>query len=51
MKDDSLGLTGAVGVSSVSSPNKSSYHNATNSCTGLVRSQGGVFGIMHAHKK
>ena len=49
MKDDTL--TGAVILTSVSSPKKSSYHNATNSCTGLVRSQGGVFGIMHPHKK
>ena len=24
---------------------------ATNSCTGLIRTQAGVFGIMHPHKK
>jgi len=24
---------------------------ATNSCTGLIRTQAGVFGIMHSHKK
>ena len=38
-------------VLSASSPKKSSYLDATNSCTGVVRNQGGVFGIMHPHKK
>jgi len=54
IKNDSSELNfksvGAEVLGSVSSPKKSSYHT-TNSCTGLVRTQGGVFGIMHPHKK